>query len=129
MQDVEVYKSTIRDDIEMWMRVLTQYNLMDWMIVVVETYDFRKSNKLIPRSTVYDKIRSDYGAKHADRYFFLSYQNYMSLLKIYLLIKDVNALKVIVLKNTSCFIRRVNFSSESILKLTSDFNLNIKRFF
>lgn len=65
--DVEVYKSTIRDDIEMWMRVLTQYNLMDWMIVVVETYDFRKSNKLIPRSTVYDKIRSDYGAKHADR--------------------------------------------------------------
>lgn len=49
------------------MKVLTHYNISDWMIVVVETYDFRKTNKLLPRTTVLDKIRSDFGAKHADR--------------------------------------------------------------
>lgn len=40
------------------------------MIVLVETYDFRKTNKLIPRTTVLDKIRNDFGSKHADRYVF-----------------------------------------------------------
>ncbi|BES93279.1 Foie gras liver health family 1 [Nesidiocoris tenuis] len=65
--DVDAYKSTVREDIEMWMRVLLQYNLNDWVIILVETYDFRKSNKLLPRTTVFDKIKSDYGTKHADR--------------------------------------------------------------
>ncbi|XP_014254615.1 trafficking protein particle complex subunit 10 [Cimex lectularius] len=65
--DVDIYKSTVREEIEKWMKDLSQYNLMDWMIVVVEAYDFRKTNKLLPRATVYDKVKSDYGAKHADR--------------------------------------------------------------
>lgn len=65
--DVEFYKSNVRDDIDLWMRVLQQFNLSEWMIVVVETYDFRKSNKLLPRTTVYDKIKNDFGTKHADR--------------------------------------------------------------
>ncbi|XP_014279644.1 trafficking protein particle complex subunit 10 [Halyomorpha halys] len=65
--DVELYKSNVREDIELWMSVLQQFKLSEWMIVVVETYDFRKSNKLLPRTTVYDKIKSDFGAKHADR--------------------------------------------------------------
>jgi hypothetical protein len=59
----------VRDEIELWMRVLVQYNLTDWMIVLVETYDFRKTNKLLPRTTVLDKIKSDFGAMHAARYF------------------------------------------------------------
>ncbi|KAL1131835.1 hypothetical protein AAG570_011446 [Ranatra chinensis] len=65
--DVETYKNTVRDDIDAWMKVLLEANISDWMIVLVETYDFRKTNKLLPRTTVLDKIRSDFGAKHADR--------------------------------------------------------------
>ncbi|XP_048512341.1 trafficking protein particle complex subunit 10 isoform X2 [Athalia rosae] len=37
------------------------------MIVLVETYDLKKSNKLLPRTTVLDKIRSDFASKHGDR--------------------------------------------------------------
>lgn len=65
--DVETYKTTVRENIEAWMKVLGQHNISDWMIVLVETYDFRKTNKLLPRTTVLDKIRSDFGVKHADR--------------------------------------------------------------
>lgn len=67
LQDLDTYKSTGKEGIESWFKVLNQYNITDWMIVLVETYDFRKSNKLIPRTTVLDKIRSDFGSKHADR--------------------------------------------------------------
>ncbi|XP_075227904.1 SIDL trafficking protein particle complex subunit 10 [Lycorma delicatula] len=65
--DVDTYKQTLREDIESWMKTLGKYNIIDWMIVLVETYDFRKTNKLLPRTTVLDKIRNDFGAKHADR--------------------------------------------------------------
>lgn len=37
------------------------------MIVLVETYDLKKSNKLLPRTTVLDKVRSDFASKHGDR--------------------------------------------------------------
>ncbi|GLH14883.1 Uncharacterized protein GBIM_19313 [Gryllus bimaculatus] len=65
--DVDVYKSTVRDDIENWLKTLNQHNVHDWMIVLVETYDIKKSNKLLPRTTVLDKIRSDFASKHGDR--------------------------------------------------------------
>ncbi|XP_026828102.1 trafficking protein particle complex subunit 10-like [Ooceraea biroi] len=39
------------------------------MIILVETYDVKKANKLLPRTTVLDKIRSDFAAKTADRCF------------------------------------------------------------
>ncbi|XP_046685161.1 LOW QUALITY PROTEIN: trafficking protein particle complex subunit 10-like [Homalodisca vitripennis] len=65
--DIDTYKSSGKEGIEAWMKTLGQHNITDWMIVLVETYDFRKSNKLIPRTTVLDKIRSDFGSKHADR--------------------------------------------------------------
>lgn len=65
--DVDVYKTTVRDDIESWLKTLTQHNIQDWLIVLVETYDIRKSNKLLPRTTVIDKIRSDFASKQGDR--------------------------------------------------------------
>lgn len=64
---METYKTTVRENIEAWMKILGQHNISDWMIVLVETYDFRKTNKLLPRTTVLDKIRSEFGVKHADR--------------------------------------------------------------
>lgn len=66
-QDIESYKTTTKDDIEAWFKILTKYNITDWLIVLVETYDIRKTNKLLPRTTVLDKIRNDFGSKHGDR--------------------------------------------------------------
>lgn len=64
---MEMYKASLREEIESWLKVLSHHNVLDWMIVLVETYDFRKHNKLLPRTTVLDKIKNDFGAKHADR--------------------------------------------------------------
>lgn len=65
--DVDIYKSTVKDDIDKWLKNLGHNNIQDWMIVLVETYDIKKSNKLLPRTTVLDKIRNDFGSKHGDR--------------------------------------------------------------
>lgn len=67
-QDVDVYKTSLRDDIDSWLKVLQRYGVEDWLIVQVETYDTKRSNKLLPRTTVLDKIRSDFASKHPDRY-------------------------------------------------------------
>lgn len=37
------------------------------MIILVEVYDIRKSNKLLPRTTVLDKIRQEFAIKQGDR--------------------------------------------------------------
>jgi hypothetical protein len=66
-QDLDVYKTTVREEIEAWLKTLGHYNIQDWMIVLVETYDVKKTNKLLPRTTVLDKIRSDFASKHGDR--------------------------------------------------------------
>ncbi|XP_014219385.1 trafficking protein particle complex subunit 10 isoform X2 [Copidosoma floridanum] len=65
--DVDVYKASLKDDIDSWFKTLAKAKIQDWMIVLVETYDIKKSNKLLPRTTVLDKIRSDFAAKHGDR--------------------------------------------------------------
>ncbi|XP_021932391.1 trafficking protein particle complex subunit 10 isoform X2 [Zootermopsis nevadensis] len=65
--DLDAYKTTVREEIEAWLKILGQHNIQDWMIVLVETYDIRKTNKLLPRTTVLDKIRSDFASKHGDR--------------------------------------------------------------
>ncbi|XP_024942928.1 trafficking protein particle complex subunit 10 isoform X2 [Cephus cinctus] len=65
--DVDIYKTSVKDDIDAWLKTLGQYQVQDWMIVLVETYDIKKSNKLLPRTTVLDKIRSDFASKQGDR--------------------------------------------------------------
>ncbi|KAF7989459.1 hypothetical protein HCN44_008133 [Aphidius gifuensis] len=65
--DLDVYKLSLKDDIDSWLKTLGQYNINDWMIVIVETFDIKKTNKLIPRTTVIDKIRSDFSSKQNDR--------------------------------------------------------------
>ena len=64
---MDVYKTTVREEIEAWLKTLSQHNIQDWMIVLVETYDIKKTNKLLPRTTVLDKVRSDFASKHGDR--------------------------------------------------------------
>ncbi|XP_050448380.1 trafficking protein particle complex subunit 10 [Cataglyphis hispanica] len=67
--DIDTYKTSVRDDIDAWLKILNLYHIQDWMIVLVETYDIKKANKLLPRTTVLDKIRSDFAAKNGDRVF------------------------------------------------------------
>lgn len=64
---MDTYKLSLKDDIDNWLKTLGQYNINDWMIVIVETFDLKKSNKLIPRTTVLDKIRNDFASKQGDR--------------------------------------------------------------
>ena len=64
---MDVYKTTVREEIEAWLKTLSQHNIQDWMIVLVETYDIKKTNKLLPRTTVLDKVRSDFASKYGDR--------------------------------------------------------------
>lgn len=62
-QDVDTYKNTIREDIEAWLKELNSREITDWLIVVVENYDGKRSKQLIPRTTVLDKIRADFAVK------------------------------------------------------------------
>lgn len=66
--DVDTYKSSVKDEIEAWLKVLTDdYGITDWMILLVETVDVKKTKNILPRTTVLDKMRLDFGAKHIDR--------------------------------------------------------------
>lgn len=66
LQDVEYYKTTLREEVEQWLKQLEKAGITDWMIVLVETYDIRKTNKLLPRTTVLDKIKGDFGVKQTE---------------------------------------------------------------
>ncbi|XP_050672196.1 trafficking protein particle complex subunit 10 [Leptidea sinapis] len=64
--DIEFYKTHLREDVETWFKQLEKNNITDWMVVLVETYDIRKTNKLIPRTTVLDKIKGEFAIKHTE---------------------------------------------------------------
>lgn len=66
LQDIEYYKTTLREEVEQWLKQLEKAGITDWMIVLVETYDIRKTNKLLPRTTVLDKIKGDFGVKQTE---------------------------------------------------------------
>lgn len=65
--DVDTYKSSVKEDIDTWLKLLTSYNITDWMILVVETVDIKKTKNILPRTTVLDRIRTDFAAKNGDR--------------------------------------------------------------
>ena len=52
-----------------WLTTLKKCgNPHDWIVVLVEAPDSRKvSNKLLPRTSVLDKLKTDVGTKHAER--------------------------------------------------------------
>lgn len=63
MKDVDAYKTSLKEDIETWLKELNSKDISDWLIVVVETFDGKRTNKLLPRTTVLDKIRADFAPK------------------------------------------------------------------
>lgn len=65
--DVETYKGSLKDDIEAWLKQLANYGIGDWMILIIETIDMKKTKNLLPRQSVLDKVRLDFGAKNGDR--------------------------------------------------------------
>uniref|UniRef100_A0A1A9UF37 Trafficking protein particle complex subunit 10 n=1 Tax=Glossina austeni TaxID=7395 RepID=A0A1A9UF37_GLOAU len=65
--DLECYKKTAHEEIDKWLKLLYGYGVTDWMILLVETIDVRKTKNLLQRTTVLDKIRTDFGAKNDDR--------------------------------------------------------------
>lgn len=70
LKDADEFKSGVKDNITEWMRKLRDRNIVDWMIIQVISQDSLKGNKpkiQLPRSTVFDKIKSDFGGKNSDR--------------------------------------------------------------
>ncbi|XP_055640187.1 trafficking protein particle complex subunit 10 [Toxorhynchites rutilus septentrionalis] len=65
--DVETYRASVKEEIDQWLKVLNNYNVADWMILLVETLDVKKSKNILPRTTVLDKIRLDFASKNGDR--------------------------------------------------------------
>lgn len=55
-----------------WQNSLRTHSSADWVIIVVETNDTKKKNKtnILPRSSIVDKIRSDFCNKQNDRWGF-----------------------------------------------------------
>lgn len=50
----------------------------DWLIVVVENFDGKRANKLLPRTTVLDKIRADFAPKQGIFFLFISMLFYLT---------------------------------------------------
>ncbi|XP_034042222.1 trafficking protein particle complex subunit 10 [Thalassophryne amazonica] len=67
--DTETYKSSVKEDMIRWQNSLRAHGSADWVIIVVETNDTKKKNKtnILPRSSIVDKIRSDFCNKQNDR--------------------------------------------------------------
>ena len=69
--DVDVYKSFVKDELTNWFSSLRNAygTSFDWMIILVEVSDARKSSKLLPRTSVLDKIKSEFSlvGKHPER--------------------------------------------------------------
>uniref|UniRef100_A0A672H9I4 Trafficking protein particle complex 10 n=1 Tax=Salarias fasciatus TaxID=181472 RepID=A0A672H9I4_SALFA len=72
--DTESYKSSVKEDMTRWQNSLRTHSSPDWVIIVVETNDTKKKNKpnILPRSSIVDKIRSDFCNKQNDRCVVLS---------------------------------------------------------
>lgn len=66
-KDVETYKATLKDEIDLWLKQLSSYGITDWMILIVETIDMKKTKNILPRQSVLDKIRMDFCTKNGDR--------------------------------------------------------------
>ncbi|KAK3098351.1 hypothetical protein FSP39_018670 [Pinctada imbricata] len=70
--DLESYKQTVREELAEWTNALKNQNIPDWLIVVVIMDESKVKSKLLPRSSVIDKVRSDFCSKTSDRCIVLS---------------------------------------------------------
>lgn len=64
---MESYKQVVREEMMEWQAALKAKNIPDWLIVVVVNDESKLKTKLLPRSSVIDKVRSDFCNKQQDR--------------------------------------------------------------
>lgn len=64
-EDVEVYRATVRKSISLWMATVSSKAHQDWIILYVARPDVAKMSMkfLTGRTTVFDKLKADYGSK------------------------------------------------------------------
>ena len=67
VMDVDNYRQGVKEDIINWLALLRKTSVTDWMIILVETPESRKTNKFPLRTTVLDKLKQDIGGKTPDR--------------------------------------------------------------
>ena len=68
--DNDKYKSTVRNQILSWQKLLTEKQCENWLIIHVMYQDSSKLNKSkinLPRSSVYDKIKSEFNQKMQEK--------------------------------------------------------------
>ncbi|XP_071955676.1 trafficking protein particle complex subunit 10-like [Antedon mediterranea] len=67
--DVDAYKIVVKEEISKWQQLLREKNINDWMIVLVEASNPKRGQKtkLLPRTSVFDKIKNDFCSKQSDR--------------------------------------------------------------
>jgi len=68
--DNDKYKSGLRNQIVKWQKLLTENQSANWIIVHVVYQDNSRVNKSkinLPRSSVYDKIKTEFGQRVQDR--------------------------------------------------------------
>ena len=67
---MDAYKSGARDEIMSWMTFLRKCGIsQDWMVILVENSDSRssKTSKLLTRTSVLDKLKTEIGGKQPER--------------------------------------------------------------
>uniref|UniRef100_A0A2C9L2H9 TRAPPC10/Trs130 N-terminal domain-containing protein n=1 Tax=Biomphalaria glabrata TaxID=6526 RepID=A0A2C9L2H9_BIOGL len=65
--DLDTYKQSVRDDINEWLGALRTRNIPDWLIVVVTNEESKVKAKLLARTSVIDKVKSDFCSKYPER--------------------------------------------------------------
>lgn len=66
LQDVEVYKSTVKEEIADWLSGLKDRDISDWLIIIIISDDSRVKPKLL-RNSVYDRVKNDFCSRCPDR--------------------------------------------------------------
>lgn len=58
----------MRDELGSWTSALKRNGIPDWLIVVVVRDESKVKSKLLPRSSVIDKVKNDFCSKHPERW-------------------------------------------------------------
>lgn len=63
---MDTYKRKVRDDLFMWQSSLKALSIPDWLIIVVVRDENKVKSKIL-RTSVYDKVKSEFGSRGSGR--------------------------------------------------------------
>ncbi|ELU03277.1 hypothetical protein CAPTEDRAFT_46000, partial [Capitella teleta] len=64
--DVDTYKASVKEEISEWINALKEKNIPDWLVVVASNEESKVKSKIL-RTSVYDKVKSDFCGKNTER--------------------------------------------------------------